>query len=106
MTKRQFVFLLMRVMPCLLGAPSLANALDWGPASLRLSEGMTEQQAIAAIGYRPSRAELTTCGQNTDAGAWDCRILTFGDRYSSLVIHLRQEGQSWFVNDWNVYPSY
>src|SRR3974390_156606 len=102
---RRFVFLLIRVMPCLLGAPS-SNALDWGPSSLQLSEGMTEQQAINAVGYRPSRAELTTCGQDTDAGGWECRILTFGDRHANLMVLLRQDGQSWIVNSWHVYTSH
>jgi hypothetical protein len=91
---------------CLVGAPSLASAEDWGPYSLRLSEGMTEQQAINTVGYLPNRAEQDTCGGNTTSGEWSCRILTFGDRRNNLTIWERREGEVWLVNNWNVHSRF
>lgn len=79
---------------------------DWGPFSLRLSEGMTEQQAVDAIGYGPNRAELRTCGTDKAGGEWDCRILTFGDQSSNLIIYERRSDQLWVVNSWRVYPEF
>jgi hypothetical protein len=77
-----------------------------GAFSLRLSEGMTEQQAITAVGYQPNRAEQQTCGRASTTGEWDCRILTYGDRHSNLVIMERRSDESWVVNNWNVYPEF
>jgi hypothetical protein len=90
---------------CLFGA-SPANAMDWGPSSLRLSEGMTERQAVAAIGYLPSRAEVTTCGGDTVSGEWNCRILTFGNGQSNLIVFERRDDEIWIVNSWKVHPEY
>ena len=33
---------------------NVAPIQGWGPASLRLQEGMTEKEAIQAVGYTPS----------------------------------------------------
>jgi hypothetical protein len=77
---------------------------DWGPFSLRLKEGMTEQQAINAVGYQPNKVEQKTCGQDAVGGAWACRVLTFGDVYGNLRILERRAGSSWVVNSWTVFP--
>jgi hypothetical protein len=99
-----------------MSAPSLArprNTMDWGPSSLRLSEGMTEGQAIEAIGYRPSKAELDTCGTKAASGPWTCRILTFGDSFNNLTVFERDNADDgdqavglhqWIVNHWLVAP--
>jgi hypothetical protein len=100
---RRVLVLLASVVLCFIDA-SFASAMDWGPSSLRLSEGMTEQQAIAALGYQPSRAEVTTCGRDTTSGEWDCRVLTFGNRRNNLVVYERREDESWIVNSWRVFP--
>src|SRR5271165_6891812 len=39
-----------------------ARPSDWRPISLRIRQGMTEGQAIAAIGYKPNTTEVVTCG--------------------------------------------
>ena len=78
--------------------------VNWGPFSLRLSEGMKEQEAINAVGYLPSKVELKTCGTESTQGAWDCKILTYGDLYSNLTIFERRSGGSWVVNSWLVRP--
>jgi hypothetical protein len=79
----------------------IRHRTDWGPSSLRLVEGMTEEEAIKAVGQWPSKAEVTTCGSESSSGEWTCRILTFGDRYSSLRIFERRDDQ-WVVNNWSV----
>jgi hypothetical protein len=76
---------------------------DWGPSSLRLSEGMTELEATNA-GYRPNKAELTTCGTESTNGAWQCRIITYGNDSSSLVVFERSSDDGWVVNHWIVLP--
>src|ERR1700676_1617952 len=82
-------------------APLEADArerFDWGPFSLRLSEGMTELDAINVIGHRPNKAELTTCGTESTDGAWECRILTYRNDNSSLVVFERRLDDGWIVN--------
>ena len=44
-----------------------AYASEWGSRSLRLSDDMTEQQAINAVGYSLSSVDLGTCGQQVPA---------------------------------------
>jgi len=76
---------------------------DWGPASLRLQQGMTESQAIAAIGSGPNRAEVRTCGNST-GNPWTCRVLYYGSAPHTLSVYFGQgvDG-AWIVNNWNVY---
>jgi hypothetical protein len=92
-----------------IGASSATSrrGMDWGPSSLRLSEGMTEQEAITAVGYPPNKAEQQTCGTEAASGPWTCRILTFGNSYSNLTVVERDEGDAtighfWVVNHWVV----
>ena len=51
-----------------------AQAYDWSSFSLRLRDGMTDQEAISAIGYLPTRVESKTCGTKTKH-PWSCRFL-------------------------------
>jgi hypothetical protein len=88
---------------CLVSAPSRAQ-VNWGAMSLRLSENMTEQQVINAIGYSPSKAELKTCGQRSATGSWDCKIFTYGGGSTFLLVYMHRSGNSWIVNGWTVYP--
>jgi hypothetical protein len=99
-------------MLCLIGNPTFARgskAFDWGPSSLRLSEDMTEQQAINAVGYSPNKAELSTCGTESARGPWKCRVLTFGESYNNLTVFERDDGDDtigrlWVVNHWVLVP--
>jgi hypothetical protein len=77
---------------------------NWGPFSLRLSDGMAEPEAINAIGYQPNKAERTTCGTESSNGEWQCRILTYGNDDSNLVVFERSSDEGWVVNSWSVYP--
>jgi hypothetical protein len=87
------------------------NRMNWGPSSLQLAEGMTEQQAIKAVGYSPDKAELQTCGTEAPSGPWTCRIITFGDSYNHLTVFERDDADDgdrsvglhmWVVNHWIV----
>lgn len=84
---------------CAHGAAAEPN---WGQASLRIQQGMTEAQAIAAVGHDPARAEITTCGLATK-GPWTCRILVFGGAppsYRFLTVMFAQTRQGWLVEGW------
>jgi hypothetical protein len=78
---------------------------DWGLLSARLSPRMTEQQVMAAVGYRPNKVELQTCGGDTPSGPWSCKIFTFGSLYNYLrVTFFEDDSNIWRVNNWTVYP--
>jgi hypothetical protein len=73
--------------------------------SQHLREGMTEDQALAAIGYAPSTTEVVNCGAAQRA-AWDCRMLTFdssrtGQQHALIVYEANHNG-TWRVDSWNV----
>lgn len=78
---------------------------DWQSFSLRLRQGMSERQAIAAIGYVPDTAEVVACGAERGA-AWECRMLTFNsagdDRQHSLIVYEANFNGIWRVDSWNV----
>jgi hypothetical protein len=78
---------------------------DWRPFSLRLQEGMTESQAIAAIGYAPNTTEVVTCG-GTRGAAWECRMLYFDssgiDQQHPLIVYEANHNGVWRVDSWNV----
>jgi hypothetical protein len=48
-------------------SPSYSQEVDWGRKSALLEQEMTEQQVMQAVGYRPNKVELTTCGQRSVA---------------------------------------
>jgi hypothetical protein len=76
---------------------------DWAPATLNLHTRMTEAEAIAAIGWPPSRAEESTCGAGTSENPhWPCRILIYDGRYPgrSLRIYEGKASEQWAVNNW------
>jgi hypothetical protein len=54
---------------------------DWGPYTLKLQQGMSEYQAIWAIGFQPSRIELALCGGGVSGPHWTCRILIYETEY-------------------------
>ena len=102
--KRQRAAFLACMTLCLASNATQAIAEDWGSFSLLLSEGMTENQVIQAIGYSPNKAELRTCGAETASGEWTCRIITFRDRGGRLEIFQRRSANdAWVVNSWRVY---
>jgi hypothetical protein len=77
---------------------------DLGCMSMQLRDDMTEQEAISAIGYRPNKVEMTTCGSSTDH-PWQCKLLTFGGLFNRLTVYLtRNPAGIWEVNSWHVYP--
>jgi len=88
----------------LLGGCATVMGPDLGPASLRLQQGMTETQAIAAIGSKPNRAEVKTCGSTT-GNPWTCRVLYYGSGPHMLSVYFSQSigDDSWIVNNWHVY---
>jgi len=64
-----------------------APTFNAGQASLRLRVGMTEQEAINAIGWQPTSAEQSTRGAGLGK-PWNCRVLTFGSNFGNvLTIH-------------------
>jgi hypothetical protein len=84
---------------------SYAQQVDWGERSALLKLDMTEQQVVQTIGYRPSKVEMQTCGQQSSTGAWRCKIYTFGFVFNNLRIYFAQVvGDLWVVNNWEVYP--
>jgi hypothetical protein len=84
--------------------PSYAQQVDWGQISALLEPGMTEQQVIQTVGYRPNKVELETCGQKASSGPWSCKSYTFGNSYNNLHVFFRQDGGFWVVNSWHVFP--
>ena len=84
-------------------SPSDAQQVTWGQISALLDKGMTEQEVIQAVGYRPTKVELQTCGQDTTGGAWSCKIYTFGNMYENLRIYFHEGTRGWLVNGWSVF---
>lgn len=80
--------------------------VDFGFLSARLSPEMTENQVINAIGYRPNKVELSTCGNQSPSGPWRCKIFTFGWPKSNIrvIFYEDQSKHIWHVNNWSVYP--
>lgn len=77
-----------------------------GAKSGRLALDMTEQQVMSAVGYRPNKVEMKTCGERAPHGPWTCKIYTFGGPLDSdLIVYfaVAKDGV-WVVNGWDVYP--
>lgn len=86
----------------LMALASPSKAADWGRASARLQEDMTEAQVIAAVGYRPNKIEMTTCGGSLGR-PWSCKTFSFRDNQGSLCIIFTHTGTTqWIVNSWKV----
>jgi hypothetical protein len=84
--------------------PSNAQEVDWGQKSALLNLDLTEQQVVQTAGYLPNKVEMKTYGQESQGGAWTCKIYTFGNSYYHLTIHFRQDRGLWVVNSWHVFP--
>jgi hypothetical protein len=84
--------------------PAPTPTLNAGHASLKLRVGMTEHEAITAIGWQPKSAEVETCGGSTGS-PWQCRILKFGtDAGNLLVVYFSmQDSKTSIVNNWTVF---
>jgi uncharacterized protein YecT (DUF1311 family) len=77
---------------------------DLGCKSMRLRQSMTEQEVMAAIGYRPNKVEMQTCGSSTNH-PWSCKIFTFGSLYENIKVLLEEDPLgNWTVNSWTVFP--
>lgn len=86
--------------------PSYAQCadMDWGCKSMRLRESMTEQEVMTAIGYRPNKVEMHTCGSSTDH-PWSCKKFTFGSLYENITVLFEEDPTgNWIVNSWSVFP--
>jgi hypothetical protein len=70
--------------------------------ALRLDDGMTTQQVLDTLNYRPNRVTQQTCGQ--DLGSpWACRQWVYSDGTHTLTVTFRRDLEGWVVNDWNVW---
>ena len=83
---------------------SAQQSMNWGAKSALLDQGMTEQQVMNTVGYRPTKVEMQTCGQQTGAGAWQCKIHTYGLPMSNLTVFFSQspDDGTWRVSGWKV----
>jgi hypothetical protein len=65
---------------------------------------MSEDQAIAAIGFAPDSAEVVTCEADRGA-AWECRRLYFGsagdDKTHPLIVYEANQVGVWRVDSWH-----
>jgi hypothetical protein len=80
-----------------------AARFDPNAASLRLRQGITENEAIAAVGQPPTSAEVRVCGgQNSP---WNCRILEFKapDQIHEMAVYEAQSAGEWRVDSWSVW---
>ena len=77
---------------------------DWRSVSVRLRQGMNEEQAVAAIGYAPDSADVVRCGVERGAG-WECRRLSFNSsglaEQHPLIVYETNYGGVWRVESWN-----
>lgn len=77
---------------------------DWRPLGNRLQQGMSEAQAIAALGFAPSTVEVVSCGGDRGQ-AWECRMLTFESSGSApqhpLIVYEANQVGVWRVDSWH-----
>jgi hypothetical protein len=67
-----------------------------GEKSALLDSGMTEQQVTKTVGYRPSKVEMQTCGQQTKQGPWACKKHTYGLPLQNLTVFLHSHRRMGF----------
>jgi hypothetical protein len=105
MILKSWPFVITIVLAIGLSPDSRAQAIDWGAKSALLNEGMSEQEVMQTIGYRPNKVEQITCGAQT-AKPWNCKVYTYGNLDYSLQILFQQSrsDRKWYVNSWFVYP--
>jgi hypothetical protein len=82
MVRRTWLYVPLMCLNVVVCASTVHADDDWGLLSARLSPRMTERQVMEAIGYRPNKVELQTCGSDTPTGPWQCKLFTFGNLYS------------------------
>jgi hypothetical protein len=87
-----------------LAAPSLAQNVNWGAKSALLELEMSEQQVMNAVGYRPNKVEMQTCGQQTKDGPWTCKKHTYGVTGNSLTVYFSRADGTWRAANWSVFP--
>lgn len=78
------VAFLLCVTACASSPSTPTRPQDWRRYSLRLQDGMTEEQAIAAIGYSPDSVNLNVCGAPSNS---QCRILSYDSTGQGLDWH-------------------
>lgn len=99
---RSRTLLILSAITVALSACGPVRPIDWRPYSLRLAQGMTERQAISAIGYQPDRAQVTTCAAGTN-DAWRCRILSFDSvNLHELTLYESDISGEWRLSSWSV----
>lgn len=71
--------------------------------SLRLDQGLSEQQVINKIGYSPSKAEITGCGPTRST---PCKVFYYnfssGDTLFIYFYKYEEYNNMWLVVAWNV----
>jgi hypothetical protein len=101
----KFLFLCIIIALDLVATTSSAQqAVNWGAKSALLDLGMTEQQVMNTVGYRPNKVEVQTCGQQTANRAWTCKIHTYGLQLSNLTVFFSQspDDGTWRASGWKV----
>lgn len=86
------------------GGPNCNPCWDAGVASTKLRIGMTEEEAISAIGWDPSASEMSTCG-GAVGQPFSCKADTFGWPGDTLYVLLGQDDGNfgiWRVGRWMV----
>jgi hypothetical protein len=96
------VLFLLCMTACATCATSPSRPQDWRHYSLRLQQGMTEEQAIAAIGYSPNSVDLNFCGANSSS---QCRILSYDSTgqapdWHPLTVWEQSRNGAWIVFAW------
>jgi hypothetical protein len=68
-----------------------------GEQSLRLRQGMTQDQVSSALGYQPSESEMRTCGNETRK-PFTCQVLRYGwPNWGILVVMAQSETDNQYV---------
>ena len=99
----KFLFLCIIIALDLVATTSSAQqAVNWGAKSALLDLGMTEQQVMNTVGYRPNKVEVQTCGQQTANRAWTCKIHTYVSGTNKLRVWFQQSpnDRMWRAVDW------
>jgi|RhiMetdeSRZDD1v2_1073273.scaffolds.fasta_scaffold116728_6 hypothetical protein len=90
----------LQVLGCTAAEPQ--EAPDYGRLSLRLRQGMSEQDVINALGQPNNSSLSTACGR--DVGTpFTCKIWVYGHfAMNSVVIYFGENpAGSWFVMAWH-----